>query len=123
VYNVHLLPPLGIAHMIESRSQLADLLDMLAADPLPVIVGGDFNFTETSSNARALRRQELIDSHSIAGRGRGATWPVNSFFRWLPGVRLDHVYISDGLTCTSCRTGNGFGSDHRPVVVEVGFRE
>lgn len=94
---------------------------MLAAEALPVIVGGDFNFTENSTNALVLRRQGLADAHSVGGWGRGATWPVNSFFRWIPSVRLDHIYLGGGLTCAECRTGTGEGSDHRPVIAGIGF--
>jgi endonuclease/exonuclease/phosphatase (EEP) superfamily protein YafD len=121
VYNIHLLPPWGIAYTIENRSQFADLLDLLAAEPLPTVIGGDFNFTENSPNAAALRRQGLVDAHSVGGWGRGATWPVISFFRWIPGIRLDHIYLGGGLTCTECRRGTGQGSDHRPVIARIGF--
>jgi endonuclease/exonuclease/phosphatase (EEP) superfamily protein YafD len=121
VYNIHLLPPWGMAYTIENRSQFADLLDVLAAEPLPIVMGGDFNFTENSLNAAALRHQGLVDAHSVGGWGRGGTWPVNSFFRWLPSVRLDHVYLGGGLTCSECRTGAGRGSDHRPVIARIGF--
>ncbi len=121
LYNVHLLPPWGLAYTIEHRSQFADLLDILAADPLPVIVGGDFNFTENSANAAALSKVGLADAHSVGGWGRGTTWPVSSFFRWIPSIRLDHIYLGNGLTCAECRTGTGTGSDHRPVVAKIGF--
>jgi hypothetical protein len=48
-----------------------------------------------------------------------ATWPVNSFFRYLPGVRVDHVYASKHLAFTRLTTGTGEGSDHRPLVAEI----
>lgn len=123
VYNIHLLPPAGMAYVMEHRSQFADLLDVLAAEDFSVILGGDFNFTENSANASALARQGLADAHSVGGLGRGATWPVHSVFRWMPGIRLDHIYLGGGLTCAKCRTGTGEGSDHRPVVAIVGFEQ
>jgi len=122
-YNVHLLPPWGMAYTIEHRSQFADLLDVLERESMPTIVGGDFNFTENSPNARALERLGFSDAQTVGGLGRGATWPVNSFFRWIPSIRLDHIYISGGLQCGSCKAGVGAGSDHRPVVAKVGFRK
>lgn len=121
VYNVHLLPPWGMDFLIETRREFADLLDMLAAEPLPTILAGDFNFTERSPQARALRRNGIRDAHDLGGWGRGTTWPISGFFRWVPSLRLDHVYLQGGLTCTGCRTGKGRGSDHRPVIAEVGF--
>jgi len=122
-YNIHLLPPWGLEYTIENRSQFADLLDVLSAEKLPFVLAGDFNFTERSPNASALRRLGLLDTHRLAGWGRGTTWPVSSFFRWIPSIRLDHIYLGGGLTCAMHRTGVGRGSDHRPVIAEIGFAQ
>ncbi|MBU0640469.1 MAG: endonuclease/exonuclease/phosphatase family protein [Planctomycetes bacterium] len=121
VYNIHLFPPKGLKYAAEQRRQFADLLDCLDDEPLPVVLGGDFNFSETSTNAGALRRVGFVDAFSVGGWGRGSTWPVLSFYRWLPGLRLDHVYLRGGLTCADAWTGTGRGSDHRPIVTEIGF--
>jgi endonuclease/exonuclease/phosphatase (EEP) superfamily protein YafD len=45
IYNIHLQPPYGLMRTRLTRHQLADLRDLLASDPLPAIVSGDFNFT------------------------------------------------------------------------------
>ena len=121
LYNVHLMPPKRHAWTIEQRWEFADLLEQLERERLPVILCGDFNFTNASAFADELERLSLIDAHRISGRGRGSTWPVLSFFRYLPGIRLDHIFISKELTSTSSRTGIGRESDHRPVIAEVGF--
>lgn len=121
LYNIHLLPPWGLEYIAENRREFADLIDWLADEPLPIIMAGDFNFTEASPNAASLKRLGLADAHDLAGFGRGTTWPNMSFFRWIPTIRLDHIYLSGELTASTCRTGHGAGSDHRPVVAEVGF--
>lgn len=121
LYNIHFLPPRTLGYIIETRAQFADLLDILSKEKLPVIIAGDFNFTERSPQAAALRKTGVLDAQDVGGWGRGATWPVSGFFRWVPSIRLDHVYLAGGLTCADCRTGVGQGSDHRPVVAEVGF--
>lgn len=121
LYNIHFLPPKGLDYIIETRAQFADLLDVLSKEELPVILAGDFNFTERSSQAAALGEIGIIDAQDAGGWGRGSTWPVSGLFRWVPGIRLDHVYLAGGLTCAGCRTGVGQGSDHRPVVARVGF--
>jgi endonuclease/exonuclease/phosphatase (EEP) superfamily protein YafD len=119
IYNIHLLPPRRLDYTAEGRLQFADLLDLLSAEKLPYVVAGDWNLTGETPQHSALRRIGAGDAHDLAARGRGATWPVNSFFRYLPGLRLDHVYLGPGLTAVRCETGTGEGSDHRPVVTDV----
>ena len=123
LYNVHLLPPRRLDYTTMTRLQFADLIDQLNNEKLPVIVAGDLNFTECSPQADALSSAGLHDAHTIRGMGRGATWPVIGYFRWLPGLRLDHIYLSSEFTCVESRTGTGQGSDHRPIIVKIGFRE
>ncbi len=121
IYNVHLLPPIGLEYTTETRLQFADLLAHLAGESRPFILAGDFNFTERTPQAAALRRLGLIEAFDQGGWGRGSTWPVNSVFRYVPGLRLDHIYLGGGLACSDCRVGQGRGSDHRPVIAKIGF--
>lgn len=121
IYNIHLLPPISLEYTTENRLQFADLLDHLRKESLPFILAGDFNFTETTPHAAALRRLGTQDSFAVGGWGRGSTWPVNSFLRYLPGLCLDHIYLGGGVTCSDCRVGQGRGSDYRPVIGRVGF--
>ena len=122
VYNIHLLPPRRLDYTVDSRLQFAGLLEVLSAEKLPYVVGGDFNLTEHTPQHRDLAAVGARDANDLAGRGRGATWPVNGVFRYLPGLRLDHVYVGNGLTAVKCETGEGRGSDHRPVVADVTVR-
>ena len=121
VYNVHLLPPRRLDYTVDGRLQFADLLETLSGEKLPYVVAGDLNLTGDTPQHADLRRVGALDAHDVAGRGRGSTWPVNAFFRYLPGLRMDHVYAGNGLVPVSCRTGEGRGSDHRPVVAEVSW--
>lgn len=119
VYNIHLLPPRTYVYFAAHRRQFRELMALLAAERLPALVSGDFNFTEASPQAAALARSGWHDAWDIAGSGYGATWPVISWLRYLPGLRIDHVYHNDGLVALDCRTGVGRGSDHRPLRVEL----
>jgi endonuclease/exonuclease/phosphatase (EEP) superfamily protein YafD len=119
VYNVHLLPPRNLGYATEGRLQFADLLQTLSGEKLPYVVAGDWNFTGDVPQHRDLRRIGARDAHDLAGTGRGATWPVNSFFRYLPGLQFDHVYVGPGLTAVRSAVGVGRGSDHRPVIADV----
>jgi len=120
LYAVHLMLPKGRNYVIEQRREFADLLDRLRPEELPIILAGDFNFTNASVFADELARLGLIDAHRISGRGRGSTWPMRTPLRWFPGIRLDHIFLSKELTSAQSRTGTGRGSDHRPVIADVG---
>jgi endonuclease/exonuclease/phosphatase (EEP) superfamily protein YafD len=119
IYNVHLLPPRRLDYTLEHRLQFADLADALSMEKLPALVVGDFNWTESMPQHAALRGLGWRDAQDVAGAGLGATWPMNSVFRYLPGVRLDHAYLAPTLTCTRVSTVQIPGSDHKAVVSQV----
>ena len=120
-YNVHLMPPRSLGRTVEQRQEFADLMDRLRREELPIVLCGDFNFSNDTAFADELERLGLVDAHRISGRGRGSTWCRLGPLRWLPGIRLDHVFVSKELTSTASRAGTGSGSDHRPVIADIGF--
>jgi len=123
VYNVHMLPPTSLHAFGRQRRQFAKLLELLRAEQLPIVLCGDFNFTDASYCADALRRLGLRDVHDLGGYGRRATWHhKNPWLGWIPGLRLDHLYLSPALTSPRSDLAAPTGSDHRPVVAEIGFR-
>jgi hypothetical protein len=121
IYCLRLLPPLRSDWATANRVQFADLKEYLEKEKLPAIVAGDFNFTRRTRQGRDLRELGYLDAHQWVGKGRGGTWPANHKATWLPLMQLDHVYLSPGLVCTECRTGQAAGSDHLPVIARVGF--
>lgn len=122
LYNIHLLPPRSLRLAASQRRATADLADLLKREKLPVVVSGDFNFTERTPHFGLLADIGLAETHQLAGRGRGSTWPTLLFFRYAPGLRLDRILLSSQLTAVESRTGVGTGSDHRPVIARVGLR-
>jgi endonuclease/exonuclease/phosphatase (EEP) superfamily protein YafD len=123
LYNVHLLPPRRLKYTPIARQHLDDLLEWIDDDDRPVLLAGDFNFTGRGPQASVLARAGLVDVHDLVGTGRGTTWPDRTPLRWFPGLRLDHIYMTEELTCTNSYVGQPFGSDHRPVIATVGQRE
>ena len=130
VYNVHPASPGRPGKFAWSQRQAADLADLLAEEPLPHVVAGDFNAPPRSANLAALRGLGLREAHDQAGRGRGATWPKlhtwslrHRVVRRLPGVRIDHVFFSPPFAATSAAVGDYHGSDHLSVTATLAFRD
>lgn len=118
--NIHLMPPRKLDYTIEHFDEMRDFVEQLAnSTQKPVIVAGDFNFTGSTLQARAVEKAGFHDAFADAGTGRGSTWPVNGIFRYLPGIRLDHIFLSPALTCQNIHTGAGYGSDHRPLIARI----
>jgi endonuclease/exonuclease/phosphatase family metal-dependent hydrolase len=87
----------------------------------PLIVAGDLNATEQSPVVRQLLALGLRDAYSSAATGFGYTHghalkPRFSF------LRIDHVLLSRELAVRDVRTGNSDASDHRAVIVDLGWR-
>ena len=86
-----------------------------------LVVLGDFNLTDLQAVYGEIT-QVLIDAHKEAGYGLGLTrTPVRGIgpATW----RIDFVFYTPELTALSTRTGDFAGSDHRPVMAELAFRD
>jgi endonuclease/exonuclease/phosphatase (EEP) superfamily protein YafD len=122
LYALHPKSPQSPWAIIVNRLQTRDLLKQVQGETIPTILAGDFNFTETTANAAAFRAAGLRSTHDLAGSGRGSTWPVLPRWRaWLPGVRIDHVFLTPQLTCTRDAVGGFDGSDHLPIYADIGL--
>lgn len=112
----------------------AYLAGTAAATGLPVILAGDLNDTPNSRVYRTLDKV-LDNAFALRGWGLGATfgesWIIGKRrFREIPLIgllardllRIDHVFVSPDLRVLSARVvRDAVGSDHRPVVVDVGL--
>ena len=107
-------------HQIEQVEQLLAALDESAA---PVILAGDFNLTDQSLSYRLLAAR-FADSFDEAGSGSGLTWPAAAKYdlpSFIPPLlRIDYVWHSDQFETQSASVANGVGSDHLPVLVQLG---
>ncbi|OGO19167.1 MAG: hypothetical protein A2Z14_06610 [Chloroflexi bacterium RBG_16_48_8] len=87
----------------------------------PILVIGDLNFTDQEEEYKFLRRT-LEDAHRQCGWGMGfsfARFPSTGLALW----RIDYVLHSDEFVCLRTKSGDFAGSDHRPVIAELGWRE
>lgn len=134
LFNIHLLrPELKLTpradwHPFDSRDRAAEmkrLLERVRLEQHDVIVAGDFNMTDQSSDYRDMHAV-LNDAFIDAGRGFGFTYPAQSpygkfwFERHAPAfLRLDHVFYQGRLRARSAHVGPNGDSDHASLVVEL----
>ncbi len=122
VWAIHPPHPVLPRHVRVGRHQFADLLAQVRQTPGPKMILGDCNWGTTSPQAAVLASEGFADAFSLGGSGRGETYAFRGWRRLVPGFRIDHVYLSEELTCERAWNGLPAGSDHRPVVAEIGWR-
>jgi len=115
VVGAHPFPPMGPRGSELRNRQLDQLAKYVSTLSGPVIVAGDLNITPFSPYLdEFLAAAKLHDPRR--GQGLLTTWPANRLPLRIP---IDHCLISDGLTAR-LSTGPDVGSDHLPVVAEIG---
>ena len=83
----------------------------------PLILLGDFNTPRQSWHLDPMRSM-LKHAFETRGSGLADTWPIP-----FPVLSLDQVWVSPELEVVSCRQGWSLMSDHRPVFVELRYRD
>lgn len=114
--TVHPVAPRPSKHPDNLRDEEVGLLKagrVIAANPLPAIVAGDFNDVGWSYNSR--RFEEISGLKDVRyGRGFYNTFSAHSFFMRWP---LDYVYTSPQFRISEIERLPAFGSDHFPLLV------
>lgn len=114
--GTHPLPPVGHAYAILRNQQLKKLAEHVRRQALPVLVMGDLNSTPWSYGMRLLQEGGKLGYRSLEAPW-APTWRAGSIF----AIPIDHVLGTAPLIITQRSTGPDVGSDHRPVVAELGW--
>ena len=119
VLSIHPLPPMSQVYARARNATLDSAGRWSANQAVPNIVVGDFNATPWSTAFRDLQSAGgLINSQ--VGFGRAPTWPAT--FNTLGMIPIDHLLHSEELVTADRVVGGSNGSDHSPLVVEIGWR-
>jgi endonuclease/exonuclease/phosphatase (EEP) superfamily protein YafD len=119
VIGTHPLPPVGSLYAGERNQQFDRIAESIAEDDRPTILIGDLNCTPWSPYfSRLLERSGLRDSRQ--GFGNQPTWPTG---RWVLRIPIDHCLVSEHFVTTRRDVLPSVGSDHFPLLVEVGVRK
>jgi endonuclease/exonuclease/phosphatase (EEP) superfamily protein YafD len=120
--NIHPVSP-GSRWVINPWNEgWQQLVAMFKEQPLPFLVAGDFNMNQHHRWYGELNRIGLKSCHDERGRGTATTWPYGGgrlLYLLFPNIRIDHVFVSEGVVCMHVAEGDSPGSDHRPVIAEL----
>lgn len=92
-------------------------LRLIDETPHPLVVVGDFNATQYSSIYQKLKESGLRNAHDVLGRGYVTTWP--NWAEPVPPIRIDQAFLSPEVNCVEISEGQGHGSDHKPLILDV----
>jgi endonuclease/exonuclease/phosphatase (EEP) superfamily protein YafD len=100
------------------------LLRAAREDGVPGILVGDFNSTETSAIYGRLLELGLVDGYRLGGGGFDFSFPIGNRYPFLsspPIVRIDHLFLTPGLSASAARLAPDAGSDHLPLYARLLF--
>jgi vancomycin resistance protein VanJ len=105
---------------LDARLSLATrLAEVFRKEPLPYLVGGDFN-TPDHGVVYHTFASELTDAHVAVGGGAGFTFPGTRDGRaaalFGPWLRLDYWFAGKGWKPLECRVASDARSQHRAVL-------
>jgi len=116
VFDLH--PNAPVADFQRWSIQSDAITREVARAPGRLVAAGDFNVTQFNEWMDELEDLGLRSAHEALGRGTATTYPNGKVLE-LPPVRLDHVMVSSGVVPLRIREGDGEGSDHKPVIVDL----
>jgi endonuclease/exonuclease/phosphatase (EEP) superfamily protein YafD len=90
---------------------------LITSAPHPLVVVGDCNATQHSAVYQQLKQSGLRSAHEDRGRGFATTWPNGTLP--LPPIRIDQAFLSRDVICSGIAEGDGPGSDHKPLILDV----
>ncbi len=111
----HPPPPVNKYYDQAGTSMFEAIANKLKAEPMASVVIGDLNTTVWSTKYSIL---ESGTGLANVAKGFMPTWPSNL---WPLMIPIDHCLVSEHFSVLSVATGGDFGSDHLPLVVELGL--
>lgn len=105
------------------ETEISQIIQWVDASTIPVIIAGDMNLVERSSDYQRLSSR-LVDSYRDAATGFGFTYPALEAFGLPSGLpalmRIDYVWHTRDLVTLDANYGEYVGSDHLPVMATIG---
>ncbi len=112
ILALHTLKPIAPSKQIVRDKQLRQLAEVVASDPEPTLVMGDFNMTVGDVRWRELRASSQLERPAR----EVASWPssLGGF-----GIGIDQL-LGRGIAIGAVQPVRLPGSDHRGITAEIG---
>jgi endonuclease/exonuclease/phosphatase (EEP) superfamily protein YafD len=118
IVGIHFLPGGTKETFNNVLQQISYLKTIVNNTNKNLILLGDLNMTPTSKRfAKFLKETNLYTYTSY--KNITSTWPA--FMPNLLGIQIDHILFSNNFKMVNKKTSNSFGSDHRPLIVELSY--
>ena len=119
--SLHTLPPMSRRHAETRDAQLAAAAAWAQArraeGSAPVLLG-DFNATPFSAALAPLIAADLRDSLTASSVWTAGSWPD---LPWPLRIAIDHCWHDPRLVSSGRTIGPALGSDHRPLLLGLGW--
>ena len=116
--GTHPVPPTSPGYSEWRNGQLQELWEFASGSGGPTLLIGDLNATPWSAGMRILTRDDKLRLPSP-----GFQWSPTWLARSPLAIPIDHALATAPLVVLSRKVGPDVGSDHRPIVVEIGLAE
>lgn len=112
--TTHLDASAGDEYRQQEADQLREIILARRATGYPLMLGGDMNATPDSAVIKKVLGFGVRDAWAECGTGDGFTYPARQ-----PIKRIDYLFLTGTLRCTSAEVIDTQASDHRPLLVTV----
>ena len=118
--GLHPRPPVGALVSAENLKWLKLGAKRTRERPqgMKAVLAGDLNATPFTGRFRDLLAETGL-RNSALGFGLTRTWHSGIPLLGLP---IDYILVSNGITVLNHEVGPDIGSDHRPLLVDIGWR-
>ena len=118
ILGMHLFPggtQVNLNYALQQTNYLKEAVNNINTN---LILLGDLNMTSSSKRFTNFLKDTNLYTYS-SFKNITSTWPA--FLPNYLGIQIDHVLFTKNFRLISKKIANNFGSDHRPLIVELAY--